>query len=142
MFWNRTRREIGLMPTALQPPAIAMCPYLDTELYSFLSGLKPDVLGVNAIHDEAFKLAFGQYQDIPFAPYGTKRSAVLHYAKLTIQTLLYCHNQRINGHSLAATYLHNLMSSLLKSQKNSRALSPTRLLYNIQLRHLVQSINK
>ncbi len=139
MFWNRMRREIGLMPAALLAPLTAMCPYLDTDLYTFLSGVAPDVTGFNALHDDAFALAFPQHQNVPVAPYGRKRPAALHYAAFALRTLRYCLSESVSGATTAKDYAVRLMQARRSGRKEvRRELSPARVLYNLQLRLLVE----
>lgn len=72
-LYNRTRRVTALAPTTLlSPRATVWCPYLDADVWDYLSSLPPEWFegeAASAFHDEAIRRAYPQYADIPF---GTK----------------------------------------------------------------------
>ena len=75
--YNRTRRVTALPPTTLLSPyATVWCPYLDSDLWDFLSSLPPETLAsekIFAFHDDAIKRAYPKFADIPFsAKWGAK----------------------------------------------------------------------
>src|SRR5690606_13487146 len=67
-FWNRTRREIALIPYGLlaNVPRVH-CPFVDRDLYNFLAGLPWRSVADNNLHTEAIHRAYPEYADIPFA---------------------------------------------------------------------------
>jgi hypothetical protein len=67
LFWNRTRREISLIPTAVlsNVPAVS-CPYLDHDLVRFLLSVPFEITSDARFHDEAIDAAFPQYSDLPY----------------------------------------------------------------------------
>lgn len=66
-FWNRTRREIGLVPSALFGTAEAVfCPFLDPDLVRFCLSLPYAEMRDQLMHDEALAKAYPAYADIPF----------------------------------------------------------------------------
>ncbi len=66
-FWNRTRREIALSPyRLLSSVAEVYCPYLDHDLYDFLSTLPAEIVIDRQLHTEAIQRAYPQYAHIPF----------------------------------------------------------------------------
>jgi hypothetical protein len=66
-FWNRTRREIGFVPTAVFASAEAVfCPYLDPEFVSFCLSLPYAVTRDQQLHNEAMARAYPGCRDVPF----------------------------------------------------------------------------
>lgn len=66
-FWNRTRREIALVPYGLLgalPNVFA--PYLDHDLYDFLAGLPVQMLADHAFHSDTIARAYPQYAHIAY----------------------------------------------------------------------------
>lgn len=75
--YNRTRRVTSIPPTTLfSPHATVWCPYLDADVWDFLSSLEPELLESDAIfsfHDDAIHRAYPKFADIPFsAKWGVK----------------------------------------------------------------------
>ena len=67
LFWNRTRREIALLPGALLTPAQqVLCPYLSRELVSFLSSLPFEATSDGALHDEVIATAFPEHSGLGY----------------------------------------------------------------------------
>jgi hypothetical protein len=69
--YNRTRRVTALPPTTLfSPYGTVWCPYLDADVWDFLSSLPADILASEEIfgfHDDAIHRAYPEFSDIPFA---------------------------------------------------------------------------
>jgi len=67
-FWNRTRREINLIPYAIFDgiPTV-YSPYLDYELCPFLMSLPENILIDRTFHTETIQRSYPQYADIPFS---------------------------------------------------------------------------
>lgn len=67
-FWNRTRREIALAPYGLlgSLPTV-FAPYLDHDLYDYLTTLPARFLLEHPFHTEAISKAYPEYRHIPFA---------------------------------------------------------------------------
>ncbi len=66
-FWNRTRREIALAPYALGPAAATIyAPYLDHELYDFLSALPASMLVDRRFHTTAIAHAFPTHAHLAY----------------------------------------------------------------------------
>jgi asparagine synthase (glutamine-hydrolysing) len=66
-FWNRTRREIGFVSTAVLGSAEAVfCPYLDPELVEFGLSLPYAVTRDRQLHNEAMAKAYPACRDVPF----------------------------------------------------------------------------
>lgn len=67
LFWNRTRRGVSLIPfSMLAHVDTVYCPYLDHDVFDFLTELPPEHTLGNALHDEALRRAYPAYADIPF----------------------------------------------------------------------------
>jgi len=66
-FWNRTRREIALVPYGLLGalPSV-FSPYLDSDLYDFLAGLPARMLADHAFHSDAIGRAYPRYAAFPY----------------------------------------------------------------------------
>jgi hypothetical protein len=71
-FANRTRREIALAPYALMRELTVYAPYLDRELYDFLTGLPASLLMDRTLHSEAIARAWPQYAEIPYERKGLR----------------------------------------------------------------------
>jgi hypothetical protein len=66
-FYNRTRREIALVPYGLLgalPTVYA--PYLDHDLFDFLAGLPASLLADHAFHTDTIARAYPQYALLPY----------------------------------------------------------------------------
>jgi asparagine synthase (glutamine-hydrolysing) len=72
MFWNRTRREIGLSPFSIFSDFRVFAPYLDHDLFDFLAGLPSQLLLDRTLHDETIE---GAYPRWAAQPYAKKRRA-------------------------------------------------------------------
>lgn len=67
-FWNRTRREIGFVSTAIFGPAQAVfCPFLAPDYVRFGLSLPYAVTRDQQLHNEALAKAYPAYADVPFA---------------------------------------------------------------------------
>ena len=66
-FWNRTRREIALVPYGLlgSLPHV-FSPYLDHDLFDFLVSLPVAMLADHAFHTDTISRAYPQYAHIPY----------------------------------------------------------------------------
>lgn len=84
-FWTRIRRELALTPYALMRDIKTVySPYLDYELYDFLSSLPPEVMSPaltasdKSFHSDAVTRGYPRYAHIPFeeknAPQRDRRS--------------------------------------------------------------------
>lgn len=66
-FWNRTRREIALSPYGLLSslPTV-FAPYLDCDLFDFLTALPARLLLDHQFHTDTILRAYPDYKHIPF----------------------------------------------------------------------------
>ncbi len=73
-FWNRTRREMALAPfNLLLPAGQVLCPYLDHDLYDFLTSIPAVGLLDLQLHTETIRRAYPQYAHIPFGGWSGPR---------------------------------------------------------------------
>ena len=68
---NRTRREIALAPFALLRDVTVFAPYLDRDVYEFLSALPAQLLMDRALHTDAIAKAWPRYAHVPYERKGT-----------------------------------------------------------------------
>jgi hypothetical protein len=89
-FWNRTRREIALVPYGLLNGVPRVySPFLDHELFDVMFGVPPDVISPDLLpedktfHAEAICRAYPRFADLPFANVHDRIDAGTHHAQLT-----------------------------------------------------------
>ncbi|WP_018950578.1 asparagine synthetase B family protein [Thioalkalivibrio sp. ALMg11] len=93
VFWNRTRRCVGLVPFGLlRDVETVFCPYLDHDLFDFLMGLDP-AYARQGLHDETIRRSYPEYADIPYECRTTttpgQRELDRYYRKAARETLVY-----------------------------------------------------
>ncbi len=67
IFWNRTRREIALAPYAMLTGVPAVyAPFLDHELFDFLSTLPSSMVMDHRFHDDTIARAYPDFAHIPY----------------------------------------------------------------------------
>lgn len=67
IFWNRTRREIALAPYGMLTGVPTVhAPFLDHELFDFLSTLPSSVIMDYRFHDDAIARAYPDFAHIPY----------------------------------------------------------------------------
>jgi hypothetical protein len=68
-FWTRTRREIALAPFGLgQRVKTIFAPYLDADLFDFLTALPDWMLLEKTLHDDVIAAAYPALASIPYVP--------------------------------------------------------------------------
>jgi asparagine synthase (glutamine-hydrolysing) len=66
-FWNRIRREIALYSFRIIPPGVMVfCPYLDSDLFDFLSALPAEITVDKTFHDETIATAYPEFARLPY----------------------------------------------------------------------------
>jgi len=104
LFWNRTRREIALLPLGMAAERVpVLLPYLDEGLLDFLLSLPAEEFGQPGFHDATIRSACPGLADIPYAEklkrrnsarrksgevlslLGVSRSPLINYGRLAIQ---------------------------------------------------------
>jgi len=129
VFWNRTRREIALSPYGVfrQIPTV-FSPYLDHEVYDFLSSLPPGIQLDKQFHSDAIRRAFPQYAHIPFeeknAPAAESRKQ---YIQFRIDFALFVVSKKPSSLFRRSSLMPDLLGPLVR-----RRLSPL-VLYLFQL---------
>jgi hypothetical protein len=96
-FWNRIRRELALQPYGLMRSVPTVySPYLDHELYDFLSSLPPEVMSPTlsasdkSFHTDAILRGYPRFAHIPFEDKGAaRRDARTHDARFVADTARY-----------------------------------------------------
>jgi hypothetical protein len=139
MFWNRTRREIALVPACLLAGITSYCPFLDTDLYTFLSALAPEATGNHTLHDRAFHAAFPHYAHLPFAPRGRKRPAFGHYARFSLELAALALSR--GEFALTWRYPRRLLTGLARRER-LKHLSPEMALYYLELNRLIRRVTR
>lgn len=91
-FWNRTRRVTGLAPTCLwYCSRLVWCPYLDSDLFDFLSSIPARVLlsdYYHQFHTDTILRAYPRFAHIPFARKGTIRRGAPSFERSTVRDLM------------------------------------------------------
>lgn len=95
-FWNRTRRCIALSPFRLSPYLTEIImPYLDKDVFDFLSSLPARMLLNHNFHTETIAFAYPKYANIP---YEDKSSPPImdtaHFRNYSREILLYALTKR------------------------------------------------
>lgn len=72
-FWNRTRREIALVPYGLlgDVPKV-YAPFLDHDLYDFLTGLPVEMLIDHTFHSDAISRGYPEHAGLPYEDKGKR----------------------------------------------------------------------
>ena len=84
-FWNRTRREIALAPYCIldEVPTV-FSPFLDHDLYDFLSSLPARMLLEGQFHTKTIQVTYPRYAEVPYenkSPEVDARSHFRRYAR-------------------------------------------------------------
>ncbi len=96
LFWNRTRRSIASCPYSLcDGVEYVYTPYLDRDVYDFLTSLDGDKFFDTAFHEEVIEHAFPEYSTIPYARKGTRAShGILYYLKYLKDLMMFTAQHR------------------------------------------------
>jgi hypothetical protein len=75
IFWNRTRRGVSQIPLAIMAGVPKVhCPYLDRDVFDFLTSVEPSNFLGNRLHDEAIRRAYPQHAELPYEDASKKAS--------------------------------------------------------------------
>lgn len=136
-FFSRTRRESSLISFGvLRHACRAYMPFLDRDVFDFLTSLPPSIIQEKSIHTDAFQKAFPESLEIPFSLPKPRRFAGICEelrlaAGVSVQSIR--HNNQWWGASLPKT-LRTWKQARTHSYRNRYLyLSPKRLLYAMQL---------
>ena len=141
-FWTRCRRKIALMSYAVNTGVPKMySPYLDHDLYDFLTSLPEALVGTGTLHTRAIARAFPQYAHIPYEQNTAKKISVSeHREKFTREFAWYMLKGGLGtSRVLRSRYLLPRMAKSLLNKKfcaNLWRLMPPTLVYLSQLEKL------
>ncbi|HSK73909.1 MAG TPA: asparagine synthetase B family protein [Pyrinomonadaceae bacterium] len=116
-FWNRTRRCIAPSPFRLLPDSTEiLMPYLDKDVFDFLSSLPARMLLDHNFHTETIAFAYPEYASIP---YEDKSSPPImdtaHFRNYSREILLYALTKRkkklVNRNILLSRCLRGMFDS-------------------------------
>jgi asparagine synthase (glutamine-hydrolysing) len=65
-FWNRTRRAVALLPFGVLKDFQVHTPYLDHDLFDFLTSLPSEIVLDHQFHTETIQMTYPQHRGIPF----------------------------------------------------------------------------
>jgi len=112
MLGNRARRVTALAPTCLWNRArLIWCPYLDAELYDFLSSIPARVLlspaAYHQFHTDAILRGYPRFAHIPFAGKVSKGLRVPRYERRTARDLARVAMALGDGSLLRRSYVYS-----------------------------------
>jgi asparagine synthase (glutamine-hydrolysing) len=133
-FWNRTRREIALAPFGLLSGVeTCFCPYLDHDVFDFLTSLPPEITIDRSFHSETIALTRSAARTIPYAVPG-RRGAATSLATFGASVVWYGLRSRPRRARMFSLLAAQLASLVPGSEERARALvDPDQLLYLLQL---------
>jgi asparagine synthase (glutamine-hydrolysing) len=140
-FWNRTRREITLAPFGiLAGVETCFCPYLDHELYDFLTSLPPEITIDRTFHTDTIALAHPSAQRVPYAVPGKRGldASLATFGAAVVGYGLRTGRRRSRMIALLGAQLAGLVPR--KGRRPSFSVDPDRLLYLLQLEDLREAI--
>ena len=91
-FFNRTRRDIALLPSRVLANAAAVnTPYLDHSLFDFLSSLPPEICVDKTFHRDTIARRFAAWAHLPYAGYDVTdhSGARAHFRRFASEVLGY-----------------------------------------------------
>jgi asparagine synthase (glutamine-hydrolysing) len=138
LFWNRTRREIGLAPLCMLGDGIRVqVPYMDAELVTFLHALPAERFGMPGFHDQVIAQAFPQFADIPFEGKTTRSSSNYGEAlRIALEIITTLPAGRGTGEVNWRWALSRSIGAVLTGQASVVSWWSNRLFYFMQLRKL------
>jgi hypothetical protein len=135
-FWNRTRREIALVPFGIfSRVPICFCPYLDHQLFDFLASLPSEITMDKGFHTETIRHAYPRFADVPYA--SKRKAGVTLPATLALGSRVLWYGLRRRPSRLtsivrlAAQASQSIINPAYRSRH--RVINPVRLLYLFQL---------
>jgi len=134
--YNRARREIALMSgSILGGVRNAYCPFLDHDLFDFLAGLPNHIRYMDGFHDQVIARLRPDLVHIPYAPKGRSMRAIGHFTAHGLSVLgdLVSQRPRWLRHMPTMLGQWGTFGVSRRRRATSRWLSPSRLLYFLQL---------
>jgi len=142
VFWNRTRREVALIPMSLLRRMVCFCPYLDYDMFDFLMGLSSETVIDKHFHEDVIHTAYPEYAHVPYTD-KRRRRPMPHYVRLAHNLTRYAaqkqpqwwrsHRRRILGEWVPWLTLPTYY------RRRNRWLYPPELLYAVQLMTFCQT---
>jgi len=141
IFWNRTRREIALVPYCLMSEIpVVFSPYLDHNLFDFLASLPASVLLDHNFHTDTILAAYPKYSGIPFENKDARpQESRWHYSHFPTPITSYCLSKRTE--KLRLVRRSYLIPRLLKCLVSPQYTLTPFVLYLLQL-GMVASLNR
>ncbi|MGH6629095.1 MAG: hypothetical protein ACREB3_05130, partial [Burkholderiales bacterium] len=87
-FWNRTRREISVIFKILHPIEV-IAPFLDEDLFFFLSSLPPEITLTARFHTDTILRAYPQYSGVRFETKGGFAHDFRTYQAFALRTVMH-----------------------------------------------------
>jgi hypothetical protein len=136
LFWNRTRRKIGLMSAAMLPGVrYAFCPFMDRAIVELMSGVRPEHKLEDKFRYAVMRRAFPKRPEMRNVHADTGPSR-LHYAGFAAGTAAYLLRKQLPWLRGAMRFGRTATAYTFGGRRPRRWLSPSRILYAIQLDHL------
>ena len=140
-FWNRLRREIALCTCCLiRDIENIFCPYIDYELYDFVTSLPANALMDKQFHDDVIRKVYPRYADIPYGnEYAPQVGDLRYFRQFALELSRYAFLNR-SSRIVRSGYLMPRLLRVLVDRKYSESiewLGPIAL-YLLQLERLSQ----
>ena len=119
MFANRTRREVALCPYCiLQGVDNVYSPYLDKNVYDFLTSLSANFLIGKNLQEDAMRIEFPEYSSIPFAKKMEKPIVYdqAQFRRFAIELLKYSYKEKSFGFIRPGFLLPRILRSIIDSK--------------------------
>lgn len=92
IFWNRTRREIALVPCCILSRMEVALPYLYPSVFDFLSSLPLDLTADRRFHADTIAAFYPRwreipYSDVPFEPFKESVRDPWHFSRFTQESM-------------------------------------------------------
>ena len=135
-FWSRTRRNISLIPFRILNRSIEIrVPYLDYDLYDFLTSLPAPWQLDSSFHTQVIQRAYPKYKHIPYASESLSNSGYRIHILNVLKYLIFNRSKLVNRSWLFLV----LLSAIVKDDfRFVRKLNIRRMIYLIQLENFVE----
>jgi asparagine synthase (glutamine-hydrolysing) len=140
-MWNRTRSAVGASTFSLLRPhgQTTLAPFLDRDLWPFLSSLPADTLVDHRLHRETIAISYPQFTDIPYFEKSMK-SARPEEANVARGLLFYLLTECRWNASTARAALRALRTALVPGKYRIKGFAPT--VYVTQLERVLEQAAK
>ncbi len=142
-FWNRTRREVALIPASLYVGLDACyCPYLDSALFDLFMSQPAEYILDHQLHNDVLRKAYPDLASVPFLP-KARRPVFRHHLRLARQMAGYAKRGdpawwRRHGGRILAGWVP-WFSAPTRWRRQHSWLHPAQLLYAVQLQVLCRT---